>query len=68
MIGKIFMGVIHSLSPHFSWGGGEPVGYGNSRARGPIGAASTSLRHSHSSMGSEPLSVTYTIGHAMLDP
>ena len=30
------------------------VAYGGSQARGPIGAAATSLCHSHSNMGSEP--------------
>ena len=30
-----------------------PVAYGDSQARGPIGAAAASLHHSHSYMGSE---------------
>ena len=31
-----------------------PMAYGNSQVRGLIGAAPTSLRHSHSNLGSEP--------------
>ena len=31
-----------------------PTAHGSSQARGPIGAVATSLRHSHSNMGSEP--------------
>ena len=31
-----------------------PTAYGSSQARGQIGAAATSLHHSHSNSGSEP--------------
>ena len=31
-----------------------PVAYGNSQARGQIGAAAANLHHSHSKVGSEP--------------
>ena len=31
-----------------------PAAYGDSQARGPIGAAATGLRQSHSNAGSEP--------------
>jgi len=35
-----------------SWA--DPVAYGGSQARGPIGAVATGLRQSHSKVGSEP--------------
>ena len=35
-----------------SWA--TPAAYGGSQARGPIGAVATSLRQSHSNVGSEP--------------
>ena len=35
-----------------SWA--APAAYGGSQARGPIGAAATGLRQSHSNVGSEP--------------
>ena len=35
-----------------SWA--APAAYGGSQARGPIGAAATGLRQSHSNAGSEP--------------
>ena len=31
-----------------------PMAYGNSEARGPVGAVAASLPHSHSNAGSEP--------------
>ena len=31
-----------------------PAAHGSSQARGPIAAAATGLRHSHSNLGSEP--------------
>ena len=38
--------------------------YGGSQAKGQIGAVAAGLHHSHSIIGSEPVSVTYTIAHS----
>ena len=38
----------------FAFSGAASVAYGDSQARGLIGAVATSLRQSHSNMGSEP--------------
>ena len=46
----------------------SPAAYGNSQARGPIGAVAAGLYHSHSNARSEPLSVTYTTAQGTLDP
>ena len=40
-----------------------PSAYGNSQARGQIGAIAASLHHRHSSAGSEPLLQPYTTAH-----
>ena len=40
-----------------------PEAFGGSQARGLIGAVAASLYHSHSNMGREPPSVTYTTAH-----
>ena len=41
---------------------------GSSQIRGQIGAVVASLHHSHSNVGSEPPSVTYTTAHDNTDP
>ena len=38
----------------FVFSGAAPEAYGGSQARGLIGAIASSLRHSHSNVGSEP--------------
>ena len=38
----------------FAFSRATPMAYGDSQARGLIGAAAASLRQSHSNMGSEP--------------
>ena len=45
-----------------------PTAYGSSQARGPIGAATASLYHSHSNPGSEPHLQTTPQLTAMPDP
>ena len=45
-----------------------PVAYGNSQARGRIGAAGASLYHSHGNIGSEPHLQTTLQLAASLDP
>ena len=44
------------------------VAYGNSQARGHIGAAAAGLHHSHSNGGSEPHLQPMLQHAAMLDP
>ena len=38
----------------FAFSRAAPAAHGGSQARGPVGAAGTGLRQSHSSVGSEP--------------
>ena len=47
-----FVVVVVVVIVAISWA--APVAYGGSQARGLIGAVATSLRQSHSNMGSEP--------------
>ena len=44
-----------------SWA--APAAYGDSQARGPIGAVATSLCHSHSNVGIQAASATYTTAY-----
>ena len=45
-----------------------PAAYEGSQARGPIGAVTTGLRHSHSNVGSEPRLQSTPQLMATLDP
>ena len=46
------LGIVVVVVVAISWA--APAAYGGSQARGPIGAVATSLRQSHSNVGSEP--------------
>ena len=52
----------------FAFPGAALVAYGDSQARGPIGAAATGLCHSHSHLRSKPCLQPTSQLMAMLDP